>query len=102
MADESGNWDQYSKLVLAELTRLHESVEDLKKELSKREKEWTEDLSKSKNDNANEIKDVRSQMENIHRTLSIEINSIKIKSGLLGLLAGSIPSVVFILIKVFG
>jgi len=67
MSNESNGWNEWSRHVLAELTRLNDGVQDLEKKLNKMEVENTR-----------------------------EITALKIKAGLWGAIGASIPAAIAI------
>jgi hypothetical protein len=64
------DWDEYRKLILAELKRLHEGIEEIKKKV--------EGIGNS------DIKDLNTKM-------AVLETEVRIRSGLWGMLAGLIP-----------
>ena len=78
MADDKKNgWSEYQKLVLAELERLDKGVEELDKKVDK----------------------IR---EHDLANIKTEIKLLKYKSTLWGAVAGGIPALILVLIKLFG
>lgn len=67
------DWDEQRALVLAELKRLHEGIEEVKTKLDKL--------------NNTELSDLKSE-------IAVMKSELRIKSGVWGLLAGSVPAIV--------
>lgn len=88
--DQKSGWNEWSRHVLAELHRLndqHSSIED-----------QIESLKKNFSDKVDSIKD------NLHQeiqTLHIEIATLKVKSGVWGLMGGLIPVLLMVLMEIF-
>ncbi len=77
MSSENGSWNRYEFLVLSELKKLSESQEELK-------------------DTIQEIK-LEAAKNTLH--LSLELNTLKVKSALLGSVAGAgIAAIVSLLV----
>jgi len=85
------DWSHWSKLIISEIKQLNRSVEKLNQE-----------IKKNRDSVFDEIKEVREETQNIYRKLSVEISTLKVKSGIFGILAGSIPVAVFLLFKLLG
>lgn len=76
MGESGDGWDQYSKLVLSELQR-HDANHE--KTIAR-------------------IEHLNTSMNNRFNKLEIEINTLKVKSGIWGMIAGMIPGAIYLLI----
>jgi len=93
----NGSWDEYARLVLSELKRLNESVETLRTDLVEREKELTEELHKTREELKEQITEVRTEVQDVHREFSIKVERLDVRYSLLGLAAGSLPTIGYVI-----
>lgn len=84
-------WDQYQKLVLAELERLGRSIEGLGKKI-----DGEIDIVRTRN-NA-EIGELRDQISNI----KTEVALLQLKAGIWGAAAGAIPVALLLIAQFIG
>ena len=91
--ESNGSWEEYAKLVLAELERLDGWLGDLSKSIPEEFKSVRKEIS----DKAEDINRAVSSM-NV-RTTS-ELRALQVKAGTWGLLGGLIPVLIAILIMV--
>lgn len=99
MNDRDGTWTEYSKLVLSELRRLHESLEELRHDMIDRDKEHLHDLHDLRVNFQNQIQTIYNDIEKINRDLSIKISQLQIKSGWIGAFAGLIPTAILVAVS---
>lgn len=76
-SNEAGGWDEYRKLVLAELRRIDEGFQHERKNRAMTEKIYWERIAK----------------------LEIDIAALKIKAGVWGLMGGLIPALTVLLLN---
>ena len=88
---DNDNWLEWKNLILADLKQF--------KQLSVHLREDIEALERSQRAHMEEME--RRILEKQHK-IQIEVERLKIKSGVWGLLGGAIPAVVFVAMKVFG
>lgn len=89
MSDEQGNgWHEYQRLVLSELRRLDSSVEKLGERIDQA----------VRHERGNRQLVENSTMEEVRR-IALEVNTLKVKATIYGMLAGSIPAVCALIFK---
>lgn len=89
MNDESGNgWNQYQRLVLSELRRLDGNVEKLGERID----------NAVRHERGNRQLVENATMEEVRR-IALEVNTLKVKATIYGMLAGSIPAVCALVFK---
>lgn len=90
MTESSNGWNEYQKLVLSELRRLDESVEKLGARIDQA----------VKHERGN-----RQMVENVTQTelqrLALDVNTLKLKCGVYGLIGGLLPVCTALILKQF-
>ena len=88
--DDRSTWAEYSRLVLSELRRLDVSIEKIADALDKAIKHERANRQTVENATGAEL-----------QRLALEVQSLKIKAGAWGALAGLIPVLVAVCLKAF-
>ena len=97
--ENSGGWDEYAKLVLSELQRLNTSIETLRTDLNERDKTWHENLQDIRSELHSKILDAKSEYQDINKDLSVKVGQLQAKATIMGFMAGAIPGLVALALK---
>ena len=96
MGHPEDTWQEWSKHVLAELKRLNENIEGLDNKTNRISGGIDEKINILRNEMNNKLDKIK---DNYIQKLNIEIAMLKVKSGVWGLIGGSIPVILVLLMK---
>lgn len=113
MENMVNGWNEWSKHVLAELTRLSEGLADLiesennlkvdvHQQISNLHQSFAKEISKQTEQHRKAYADDKKEQEKVNTEFKLALLELKIKAGIWGLMGGLIPVLVTLLLMFIG